>query len=715
MVVTAFMVGLGLGSLAGGWISKSRKIPLLLVFGLAEMGIAVYGVVSLRIFHWAAIYTAGVPPLETGLIAFALVAIPTMLMGSTLPLLVAHTVRISGNVGTSVAALYAVNTLGSATACFLAGMLIMRQFGEAGSVRLAALLNGAVGLTVLLWFAVSRKYAGKRGGVVASGMAETAKNTANTFQPEPRSAADPNGPSLLNFPFAMVIVGISGFIALAYEIVWYRIFSFTTAGMAKSFAYLLGAYLIGIALGSLVAERLCHGRALAHRFLRWTAMFVLLANVVSFLVAPLLAEMVRYTSYFHELPVIALAAGLLGATFPLICHVSVRPDHQSGARLSYLYLSNIIGSALGSYLVGFVLMDYFHVREIAVILALLGIFLAIVLTVPAKFSRAQFYTAVSACLGAAIMVLAFSGPMFDALYERLLVKENYRPGIRFYQVSENKSGVVTVTSDGTVFGGGIYDGRYNLDLVNDTNGIFRAFFLPAVHAHPKNVLMIGFASGSWAQIIANDTRVEHFTIVEIDPGYFNLLSLHPEIAGVMKNPKVNVVVDDGRRWLVRNPSAQFDLIVINTTYNWRAHATNLLSSEFLRLIRKHLKPGGLHYFNTTGSDEVQATGVSVFPYGLRVGNFLLLSDSPIKVDPQRWRESLATYKIEGKPVFDLSRDFDRQRLEEVLSLAQRLGHPENNFFSIEDAESIRARTTGARLITDDNMGTEWSEEAGKWY
>src|SRR5262249_48317392 len=156
--------------------------------------------------------------------------------------------------------------------------------------------------------------------------------------------------------------------------------------------------------------------------------------------------------------------------FPLICHISVRPDENSGARLSYLYLSNIIGSALGSYLVGFVLMDYFHLHEIAIILALLGIFLAIVLTVPAKFTKPQFYGAVSACVMAAVAVLMCADPLFDGFYERLLMKNRYSSQIRFFQISETKSGVVTVASDGTVFGGGIYDGHYNLDVVHDNNG-----------------------------------------------------------------------------------------------------------------------------------------------------------------------------------------------------------------------------------------------------
>src|SRR3954468_7264756 len=200
MVVTAFMVGLGLGSLAGGWISKSRRIPLLLVFGLVELTIALYGMVSLRIFHWAAIYTAGVPALQTGLIAFVLVAVPTMLMGSTLPLLVAYTVRMSGNVGTSVGALYAVNTLGSATACFLAGFFIMRHMGESGSVRLAAVMNAGVGVIVLGWYAAkrSRGEAKQLAAAAASGPAETVSRPA-------ASAPMHEGSSpLLNFPLAMV-------------------------------------------------------------------------------------------------------------------------------------------------------------------------------------------------------------------------------------------------------------------------------------------------------------------------------------------------------------------------------------------------------------------------------------------------------------------------------------------------------------------------------
>src|SRR5215469_2695620 len=157
VVVSAFMLGLGLGSLAGGRISRNPRAPLLLLFAGAEFGIAAYGLASLLLFHRVATFTAGAPALATGLLAFALVVVPTILMGATLPLLVAHLVRISGNVGRSVGILYFVNTLGSAAACFAAALFTMRYLGESGTVRLAAVLNVLVGSTVLILHFRSRE------------------------------------------------------------------------------------------------------------------------------------------------------------------------------------------------------------------------------------------------------------------------------------------------------------------------------------------------------------------------------------------------------------------------------------------------------------------------------------------------------------------------------------------------------------------------------
>lgn len=146
MVVTAFMLGLGLGSLAGGVVSKDPKRPVLFMFSLVELGIGLFGAVSLGVFHTVGNATLGMSPVATFLVTFLLVLVPTLLMGSTLPLLVAHLVRENKNVGRSVGTLYFVNTLGSAFASAAAVLVIMGRAGQAGSVRLAALLNVTVSL-----------------------------------------------------------------------------------------------------------------------------------------------------------------------------------------------------------------------------------------------------------------------------------------------------------------------------------------------------------------------------------------------------------------------------------------------------------------------------------------------------------------------------------------------------------------------------------------
>jgi spermidine synthase len=149
VVVTAFMLGLGFGSFAGGAISKNPRRPALLLFALVELAIGAFGLVSLRLFHWVGTFTLDLPPLATAVVTLLLVLVPTMLMGGTLPLLVAYSVRKSGNVGKSVGQLYFVNTLGSAIASIMSVMVIMGALGEANTVRLAAAVNAAVGLGAL--------------------------------------------------------------------------------------------------------------------------------------------------------------------------------------------------------------------------------------------------------------------------------------------------------------------------------------------------------------------------------------------------------------------------------------------------------------------------------------------------------------------------------------------------------------------------------------
>jgi predicted membrane-bound spermidine synthase len=84
--------------------------------------------------------------------------------------------------------------------------------------------------------------------------------------------------------------------------------------------------------------------------------------------------------------------------------------------------------------------------------------------------------------------------------------------------------------------------------------------------------------------------VESIDVVEINPAYLDLTRSYPELAPLLDDPRIHIHIDDGRRWLKRNPHTRYDLIVQNITYHWRANAGNLLSREYLSEVRTHLNP-----------------------------------------------------------------------------------------------------------------------------
>jgi spermidine synthase len=688
VIVAVFMLGLGLGSLAGGKLSTRRGLRLLRTFGIIEISIGAFGAASLAIFHRIFSLTAGASIAATGAITFVLLLIPTLLMGSTLPLLVSYFVRRTGNVGESVASLYSVNTLGSGVACLAAAIAIMRLLGESGSVRLAALLNLLVGVSALL---------------LQAKFDLSAEREFDTKRP-----ATSGRHATIPFVIGMCLAGATGFISLAYEIIWYRLYSFTSGGTASSFAKLLGFYLLGIAYGSFAIRDICREKLKDDLggTLKTAAQVVILGSIAGFLVGPALGFSVKFIPYDVTFPFVFVAAALLGAAFPILSHAAIDPTQEAGSRISYLYLSNIVGSVLGSFLGGFVIMDHWSTRPTSSMLLGLGTGVAVVLALLAKPIHWKGILTVAIPISVALSLL--SGLLYAHIYERLLFKADYAENTHFKNLIENRSGVIAVDQNETVFGGGAYDGRFNTDLVHDSNGIFRAFAIAGFHSKPTNVLVIGLSSGSWAQVLANHPEVKKMTIVEINPGYLSLIRQRPAVASLLKNSKVDIIIDDGRRWLSGHPDRKFDLILMNTTFNWRANTSNLLSREFLKILRAHLDRGGIAYYNTTGSGEVQLTGATEFPYSLRVANFLAVSDRPITFDQSLWKEMLVNYKIDGQAVFDLRKPADQLRLTQTLRIAEQIRpQPRLQGEEIEGRTDLLVRWKGYRIITDDNMGTEW--------
>lgn len=686
VVVSAFMLGLGLGSLIGGWVSEKFPDRGILIFGICELSVAAFGLISLRLFHWASEFTAGTSLGYTIVFSFLLLILPTMLMGATLPLLVEQLVRSSRDVGYSVATLYFVNTLGSAVACFLCAQVLLRNFGQSGSVTLAACINSIVGATAFLYGRTKAPKPAEVAEIVVEGKARSE--------------------SILGLRSAAAIAAAAGFLALGFEIAWFRIFALATFDRAPAFALLLSTYLAGIAAGSFLSETLVQKRGWNPVALAGGAMLV--AGGVSVYLTPFMAEL-----SFHNIAVLAsapaffLTTALLGCVLPLLCQSSISAGDSAGRSVSLIYLANIIGSTLGSLVIGFVLMDHFGTRAISLQLAagtvLTGFFVILV-----RNGRLQSPGKPIWVLAAvAAIAIPVAGPAYRNLYGKMIFGSGAARVGYMKHVVENRNGIVAVTADDAVFGGGVYDGYFNIDPANDKNFVIRAYVLSLFHSHPKRAFMLGLASGSWAQVIINDPEVESLDIVEINPGYLSLIAEYPEVSSLLRNPRVHIYIDDGRRWLLAHPEAKYDMIVANTSYHWRDHSSQVLSTQFLQIVKQHLLPGGIYYYNSTESPDVFITGLHEFKYGMRVINFLMVSDSPIVPDKARWFSILNQYEIDRKKMFSTETSRGQLVLAAYSAFADSIHDPPRTL-GIEAGDALAERLGARHIITDDNMGAEWT-------
>jgi spermidine synthase len=398
---------------------------------------------------------------------------------------------------------------------------------------------------------------------------------------------------------------------------------------------------------------------------------------------------------------------IAGLAFPLLCHVGFTADDKAGLHLSLLYVGNILGSAAGTLITCFILMDRMSTVQISAFLAAVGAIAAAAVAGLSSMSwsrRAIFITAA--------LIIVVSSPfairsLFHHYYEGIIYKNEVGSQAPFVDVVENKSGVITVNTNDVVYGGGMFDGAVSVDLIDDSDLLIRPLSLALYHPGPREILMIGLGTGAWAQVLVNHPKVELLTIVEINPGYLSLIAKYPAVMRLLTNPKVEIHIDDGRRWMNRHPHRKFDAIVQNTTFNFRPDVTNLLSAEYLRLSASHLREGGVLMYNTTGSRRVQRTGCMIFSYALREFNMMVASNEPLQFDPGRLRTVLENYSIDGQPAFDQSNQRHRARLEEIMATVVPSALDRAGQGTVESCQSIKSRTQGLRLVTDDNMGEEW--------
>ena len=718
MVVTVFMLGLGIGNLAGGFVSRFSRIPMLLIFGFIELGVGAFGLISLPAFDWLGNEVLGAPLPATAAAVLAMLLVPTVLMGMTLPLLIAHFAPRLGSAGASAGSLYYVNTLGAGVSCFLVAVGLFPLLGMSETILFGAILNGLAGFAAVLAYGVSRD-----GRDLTIGVALQAAPNSNVLERLMPVGLRP----------ALLLSALEGFISLSYEIFLFRILAYATGSLAPVFPIVLGMYLIGLASGARTAGAVSKAGS-EERLVAYMVRALVIAVVVGFLLLPVLTaagDVFRqgyWVSVFHaqapglvSLLVVAIV-GLMfafllarqwGIVLPALIGLSVPADRRAGTCSGIILLSNIVGAACGSLLTGFVLTDWLRLADLASFLTVAGIGYLVVLAALCRYRwSGRTWLVPGAVVATILMVVPVAQRWlvprpFDSL---LTMQADARPVI---EVLENRHGAIAVDADETVFGNGMYDGHFNTDLVHDNNMVVRPFALSLFHPAPRNVLMIGLSSGSWAQVIANNPAVDHLTIVEINPGYLSLIRERSSVLSILDNPKVTIVVDDGRRWLNLHPGRQFDAVVSNTTFHLRSNISNLLSIEFQRLIRAHLMPGGIFYYNTTGSRRAQLTGCRSFRYGWRFLNFMVVSDTPIVPDFGRWNITLVNTRIDGRSVVDLARPDDAARLHMLLRIRDDphawdgVYGPVNGPPVLESCDQIRDQASSLRPITDDNMGSEF--------
>lgn len=497
------------------------------------------------------------------------------------------------------------------------------------------------------------------------------------------------------------LAAATGYVSLSQEMLWIKIVGFADQGRPETFAHALGFFLIGLAAGAAAGRRV--QGALRLSTLRYLAVMVTLSGLIFLLAMPIGAQINTIWPGLGLLTLLvgtALTSFTMGSVFPLLCEEGVGDEQAVGSGVSRVIVANVLGATVGPLLTGFVLLEIETVQHNILLLTLACLAMGQALWWYAGETRHRHS---GVMIGAALSVAALVTQ--PALHHLLIEKlhfgvDGYEPGYRY--TAQGRAGFVGVWPTGREYGDGLYDGGFFTDPVKDENLISRAYFVAALHPKPTHVLEIGLGTGSWARVMANDPAIEHLTIVELSHEYVDVMLHYPRIASVLKDPKVELHFDDGRRWMVRHPEAKFEVIVINGTWHWRSGATHILSAEFLQEAKKHLRPGGVVYYNTTGSLDVRYTAAGVFDYVTTYLNFVAASDIPFPGDTTARRAALMRFPGDsGHALFASSA---REALQPLLEV------------NTDNLAPDLRRANDLWYITDDNMATEFKTNgAGKWW
>jgi spermidine synthase len=630
---SAVSMGVLLGTFMGGMCLGSLLLPRfvtgaahpLRVYAALELGIGAFGLLLLVAMPlvggaytaWAGTGIVGI--LMRGLIAAICLLPPTFLMGATLPA-IARWVRTTPDGVAWLGFFYGGNTAGAVIGSLLAGFYLLSVFDISITTYVAAAINVVV---AALAFALAR----------GAGF-EAAPAPASD-----RPAADPapGREAMLVY----IAIGLSGYTALACEVIWTRLLSLSFGATTYTFSLILAVILAGIGLGSSVGSALGASLPRPRVALAWCQIGVCAAMAWTFWVLtqsfpywPINPSIAPNPWFQFQLDLVRClfavlpGAVLWGASFPLALAALARSERERDpARLvGGVYAANTLGAIFGSLTAALLLIVWIgsqHSQQLLIVVAgvsglmLLAEARASLIGVAAAAAVAALFAAtVPAIPGLLVAYGRFSATQIGQS-EVIYMGEGWNASVA---VSERSNGVRNYHNAGKVQASSEpQDMRLQRMLGHLTT---------LVPKRPATVVVIGCGAGVTAGAVSIDPAVRRETIAEIEPLVPRVVSTYfaAHNFDVVRNPKVTVQVDDARHFLFTTRQT-FDAITSDPLDPWVKGAAMLYTREFFELAKQRLNPGGvmtlfvqLYESNREAVKSEIATFFEAFPKGMIFSN-----------------------------------------------------------------------------------------------
>ncbi|MFO0756766.1 MAG: fused MFS/spermidine synthase [Byssovorax sp.] len=665
-VLAIFIGGMGTGGLLLGRTADRSPRPLRLYAQLELLIAAFTSLTPLFIGLSRAAYLAlggsvrlglaGGTLLRLGLAALVL-AVPTLLMGGTLPAAV-RAVQTEGDARRrAVGLLYGANTLGAVAGAALATFWLLPRAGNRGSLWIACALNAAVALVAL---ALARREEGAPVGAIEPQI--SAVDDVDQGPEAPRR-------------FVYLASALVGFAFFVMELVWYRLLGPLLGGSVFTFGLILAVALLGIGLGGFAYGLSSAGGAAGKRatlggFALTCALEAAclglpfaLGDRLALLALKLRPDGGSSLSAF--LPGWALVAAIVvlpaavvaGAQYPHLIALLGQGRDRVGSQIGVAAAFNTGGAMLGSLLGGFVLLPRLSAigcfRAMVVLLAALGLgTLALSArwapsrvepasgpdaVLPRPFARTRLWIrriapSIPAILG--LLFIAAPGPTAAFRHspigagrvERSVAatpntfrrfRNEIRHAVRWETEGVESSVALDATDGLAMVVNGKVDGNSRADAPTQVMGGLLGALL---HPHPRSAMVIGLGTGSSAGWLGAVPSIERVDVAELEASMKEVARRCATVNhDVLGNPKVRILIGDARETLLTIP-ARYDVIFSEPSNPYRAGVASLFTAEYYQAIASRLEPGGvflqwlqMYEIDRSTVTTIYATVGSVFP------------------------------------------------------------------------------------------------------